>query len=129
MRHSISMGSDSAKRFVELVIATTIGSIVGAYIARDIQFNLNLFIRALFATCLLAIFFFFVWQFSTHIGKHRNERPRRYTRHHHEEPEETEMPYSEEESYEEYRENGAETNSEAELQEDFEEPDESEKCR
>ncbi|MCD6478369.1 MAG: hypothetical protein J7L44_00605 [Candidatus Diapherotrites archaeon] len=111
------MGSDSVKRFVELVIATTIGSIVGAYIARDIQLSLNLFMRALFATCLLAIFFFFVWQFSTHIGKRRKARhyAERY-----EEPERgaEELAGEEPEPYEDYAE------GEEGLEENFEEPEE-----
>jgi uncharacterized protein YacL len=109
------------KRFIELVIATTIGSIVGAYIARDIQFSLNLFIRALFATCLLAIFFFFIWQFSTHIGKRRKLEQRHYAERYEETPESGTEAFEEPEPepYEEYADEGEEG-----LAEDFEEPEE-----
>ena len=94
--------SADAKRFVELVIATTIGSIVGAYIARDIQFSVRLFVRALFVTALLAVFFFFVWQFSTHIGKHRKASGRN-EKHYRAQEEREEETYDEEtEPYEEY---------------------------
>ena len=119
------MDSDSAKRFVELVIATTIGSIVGAYIARDIQFSLNLFVRALFATALLAIFFFFIWQFSTHIGKQKKAAgsPHHAERYHKEPEKGAEEPYDEEdEPYEEYdSETEYEPGDEANLEEDIEE--------
>jgi len=112
------MDSDSAKRFVELVIATTIGSIVGAYIARDIQFSLNLFVRALFATALLAIFFFFIWQFSTHIGKQKKAAgsPHHAERYHKEPEKGAGEPYEEYDSETEY-----EPGDEANLEEDIEE--------
>lgn len=121
------MAAESVKRFVELIIATTIGSIVGAYIARDIQFSLNLFVRALFATALLAIFFFFIWQFSTHIGKRKKARASYHAEHYRKESKEgIEEPASEEvEPYEEYdSETEDELSDEAGLKEDFEDEEE-----
>lgn len=125
MRYFISMSADSVKHFVELIIATTIGSIVGAYIARDIQFSLSLFVRALFATALLAIFFFFIWQFSTHIGKQKKAAgPLHHAERYRKEPEKgAEEPYDEEdEPYEEYdSKTEYEPGDEADLEEDIEE--------
>lgn len=112
------MATESVKRFVELIIATTIGSIVGAYIARDIQFSLGLFMRALFATALLAIFFFFIWQFSTHIGKRGKARASYHAERYRKEPEEyAEEPASEEaEPYEEYEVENENNQEEAEIE-------------
>lgn len=62
-------------RFIEFVIATTIGSIVGAYIARDIEFNLNLVIRAVFAVAILSVFFFCVYKASSSWGKKKKPMP------------------------------------------------------
>ena len=70
------MSENTAQRFIELVIATTIGSIVGAYIARDIEFSFNLVVRAVFAVALLSVFFFFVYRTSISWG-HRKPAHRR----------------------------------------------------
>jgi len=61
-------------RFIEFVIATTIGSIVGAYIARDIDFSFNLVARAVFAVAILAVFFFLVYKISHSWTKRKTER-------------------------------------------------------
>lgn len=110
------MAEDSAKRFIELVIATTIGSIVGAYIARDIQFSFALFVRAIFATALLALFFFAVWQFSTRIGKRKRPHKSEAI------VSEPEEPVQEE--TEEYRANEYEGYEESTTQEELEEEQE-----
>ncbi|MCX8189900.1 MAG: hypothetical protein N3F05_01585 [Candidatus Diapherotrites archaeon] len=63
-------------RFVELVIATTVGSIVGAFISNGIDLSINTFVRALFATCALMIFFFLMWQISKGIGSRKSASER-----------------------------------------------------
>lgn len=60
-------------RFIEFIIAATIGSIVGAYISRDIEFNANLIARAVFAVAILSIFFFLVYKVSSSWAK-RNQK-------------------------------------------------------
>jgi len=61
-------------KFIEFVIATTIGSIVGAYIARDITLDFPLIVRAVFAVAILAVFFFLVYKVSSSWAKRKNER-------------------------------------------------------
>jgi len=61
-------------RFIEFVIATTIGSIVGAYIARDITLDFSLIIRAVFAVAVLAVFFFLVYKISSSWAKKKAEK-------------------------------------------------------
>lgn len=63
--------AEGVGRFVELVIATTVGSIVGAFISNGIALSVDTFVRALFATCALMIFFFLMWQISKGIGQRK----------------------------------------------------------
>lgn len=68
------MGEKPGQRFIELVIATTIGSIVGAYIARDIDFSFNLLARAVLAVALLSVFFFLVYRVSISWGQRKTRK-------------------------------------------------------
>lgn len=70
------MGENPGLRFIEFVIATTIGSIVGAYIARDIEFSLDLLVRAVFAVAILAVFFFLVHRVAITWGKRKKKPPK-----------------------------------------------------
>jgi len=94
------------KRFVELLIATTIGSIVGAFIARDINFSedwLNIIARAVIAVVILAVFFFALHKASISWGKRkkrgstpRQELPPEPDQEPHQKENYTEEPYPEE---------------------------------
>ena len=84
----ICMSEKPGQHFIELVIATTIGSIVGAYIARDIDFSFNLVVRAVFAVALLSVFFFFVYKTSISWGRKKAEREKKEIAQEEEYPEE-----------------------------------------
>ncbi len=97
------MSEKPGQHFIELVIATTIGSIVGAYIARDIDFSFNLVARAVFAVALLSVFFFFVYKTSISWGNRKQARSREEIRKEELPEEEYEDDYPAEEPREEYR--------------------------
>lgn len=119
--------------FVELIIAATIGSMVGAFIMHEgIQLSFGLFMRALFATTVLAIFFFFLWQFSKGLGQRgpkshralRREQTREPRKFSYDEsaPEEFEELESEEgqEAEDEYAEDYAQEEAEYEQEAEYE---------
>jgi|GEM_PF-3425768 len=113
--------------FVELIIATTVGSIVGAFIAHGIELNADTFFRALFATCVLMIFFFLIWQISKNIGP-RDQKRFKGTSERKERPLQKRFSYEENESAEENLEEGTEDYGEADnskpYEEDYDEADE-----